>query len=346
MDTALRDKILGSLAGSAIGDAMGAATELLTEGEIIRRFGKPVDSFEVPPPGNPYAGGRDAGQLTDDSSLTLGLCRAYLENQGVMTVEAVVQTILRWSESEYFPRFAGPATKEAVRRLRAGEDPLVVGRHGEISMGGVTNGAAMKISPAGLMHPGDLDAAIRDAVTICLPTHATQIAISGACAVACAVSAALISGATVASVVKAALYGAEKGESIGREKGRIAAGPSVAERLRLAVQIVVGDPQPERACRKIGQLIGSGLPAAEAVPAALGIFMAVEGDPMKAIQWAVNLGDDTDTVGCMTGAISGAYAGIAGISPTLYRQVEEINHLDLASVADGMARMAGGEKGD
>ena len=67
---------------------------------------------------------------------------------------------------------------------------------------------------------------------------------------------------------------------------------------------------------------------------------------MKAIQWAVNLGDDTDTVGCMTGAISGAYAGIAGISPTLYRQVEEINHLDLASVADGMARMAGGEKGD
>ena len=99
MDTALRDKILGSLAGSAIGDAMGAATELLTEGEIIRRFGKPVDSFEVPPPGNPYAGGRDAGQLTDDSSLTLGLCRAYLENQGVMTVEAVVQTILRWKAS-------------------------------------------------------------------------------------------------------------------------------------------------------------------------------------------------------------------------------------------------------
>lgn len=73
MDTALRDKILGSLAGSAIGDAMGAATELLTEGEIIRRFGKPVDSFEVPPPGNPYAGGRDAGQLTDDSSLDAGL---------------------------------------------------------------------------------------------------------------------------------------------------------------------------------------------------------------------------------------------------------------------------------
>lgn len=278
MDTALRDKILGSLAGSAIGDAMGAATELLTEGEIIRRFGKPVDSFEVPPPGNPYAGGRDAGQLTDDSSLTLGLCRAYLENQGVMTVEAVVQTILRWSESEYFPRFAGPRPRRQYGGCARG-DPLVVGRHGEISMGGVTNGAAMKISPPGLMHPGDLDAAIRDAVTICLPTHATQIAISGACAVACAVSAALISGATVASVVKAALYGAEKGESIGREKGRIAAGPSVAERLRLAVQIVVGDPQPERACRKIGQLIGSGLPAAEAVPAALGIFMAVEGDP-------------------------------------------------------------------
>ena len=346
MNMLLRDKILGSLAGSTIGDAMGAATELLTEDEIIRRFGKPVDSFEVPPANNPYAGGRDAGQLTDDSSLTLGLCRAYLEHGGIITIDAVVEAILRWSESEYYPRFAGPATKEAVQRLRNGDDPLEVGRHGDISMCGVTNGAAMKISPAGLMHPGDLDAAIQDAVTICLPTHGTQIAISGACSVACAVSAAMMENATPFSIGKAALYGAEKGEAIGREKGRIAAGPSVSERLKLAMQIALGESQPSQACRKIGKLIGSGLPAAEAVPAALGIFMAVDGDPMQAIQWSVNLGDDTDTVGCMVGAISGAYAGIGRISEKLLRQIEQINHLDLTTIANAMTRILDSDKGD
>jgi len=45
MDYSLYHRILGSLAGTAIGDAMGAATELLTEEEIVKRFGAPVESF-------------------------------------------------------------------------------------------------------------------------------------------------------------------------------------------------------------------------------------------------------------------------------------------------------------
>ncbi|MEG2263879.1 MAG: ADP-ribosylglycohydrolase family protein [Acinetobacter sp.] len=336
MYLALEQKILGSLAGSAIGDAMGAATELLTEGEIIRRFGKSVDSFELPPKNNPYAGGRAAGQITDDSSLTFFLCNAYLQNHGLMTVELAAQTMLKWSESEYFPRFAGPATKNAVERLRKGENPLIVGRHGDISMGGTTNGAAMKISPAGLMHPGNLDASIEDAILICLPTHGTQIAMSGACAVACAVSSALCDAATVGSVLEAALYGAQRGETLGCERGRIAAGPSVIDRIKFAIQIVLGEDSSERACRKISRLIGTGLPIAEAVPAALGIFLAEQGDPMSAIKRGVNLGDDTDTVGCIVGAISGAYAGIDRVSASLYHQVDEINHLHLADMAKAL----------
>lgn len=332
----LYEKILGSLAGSAIGDAMGAATEVQTEMEIAKRFGKRVTDFEEPPAEHPHSGGRKAGQITDDSSLTFAFAKAFVANKGVMTVELAAQTMVEWSKSEYYPRFAGPATIEAVKRLQNGEDPFVVGRHGEISLRGVTNGAAMKISPAGLMNPGDFDAAVRDAVTICIPTHGTQLAMSGACAIACAVAEAVSDSATVYSVLDAGLRGAIEGERIGERKARIAAGASVIERTKLAYQIVLGEDNKDEACRKIGKIVGSGLPASEAVPAALGIFMAMNGDPMKCIEWGVNIGDDTDTVACIVGALSGAYAGCTRISKDLFKQVQAINHLDLEKLANEM----------
>ncbi len=332
----LYEKVLGSLVGSAIGDAMGAATEVQTEEEIVRRFGKRVSDFQEPPRNHPHSGGRSAGQITDDSSLTFYLAEAYVENQGTISVDNVVNVLLEWSKSEYYPRFAGPATIEAVRRLQDGEDPVTVGRHGEISLRGVTNGAAMKVSPAGLMHPGDFEAAMEDAITMCIPTHGTQIAMSGACSIACAISEALTDHATVSSILEAALKGAIDGERIGKQRGRIAAGASVVERIKLAYQIVLGEDDKDLACRKLGKIVGSGLPIAEAVPAALGIFMAMDGDPMKCIEWGVNIGDDTDTIACIVGALSGAYAGINEISSELFKQVKEINGLELEKLANDM----------
>ena len=51
-----------------------------------------------------------------------------------------------------------------------------------------TNGAAMKISPIGLLNAGNIDQAIRDAITVTMVTHDNYLALSGACAVACSQS--------------------------------------------------------------------------------------------------------------------------------------------------------------
>ena len=64
--------------------------------------------------------------------------------------------------------------------LKAGEDPQLSGVHGD------TNGGAMRISPLGLIHPGRPEAAVHDAIIACTPTHFTNVALSGACAVAAA----------------------------------------------------------------------------------------------------------------------------------------------------------------
>lgn len=341
MDERLYRHILGSLGGTAIGDAMGAACELLSGDEIIRRFGGVVRDFRRPPEANPYAGGREAGQITDDASLTFYLSETYIAGEGLITPRTVADTILRWSQNgEYFPRFAGPSTKGAVERLRAGEDPLVVGRGAEISPGGTTNGAAMKASPAGLTHPGDLEGALSDAVTVCLPTHATQIAISGAAAVACAVAEALTERSTPMSIVQAAQWGAAMGERRGRELGRVAAGPSVEARIEMAIHLALVSSDAESACRQIARYVGSGLATAEAVPAAIGIFLAAKGDPRETIVWSANMGDDTDTVAAIAGAISGALGGIERLPGDLYEEVTRVNNLQLERLARGLTTIA------
>jgi ADP-ribosylglycohydrolase len=341
MNNNLYNKILGSLAGCAIGDAMGAATELLNSDEILRRFGGIVQDFKCPPAANPYAGGREAGQITDDASLTFYLAEAYITAGGKISPRLVADTILRWSDNyEYFPRFAGPSTKSAISRLRQGEDPVTVGLQGEISPGGVTNGGAMKVSPAGLVNPGNFEQAISDAIIICQPTHGTQIAMSGAAAIACAIAEALVEGSTTMSVIKSAVRGAVKGEMLGKRIGRIAAGPSVVKRMNLAIHIALTAPDAETACRKIGEYVGSGLHMAEAVPAALGLFLATEGELFETIKWAVNIGDDTDTVAAIAGSVAGAFRGFKQVPPQLYQQVTEINHLELDKLAAGLTKIA------
>ncbi|TMJ08112.1 MAG: ADP-ribosylglycohydrolase, partial [Bacillati bacterium ANGP1] len=52
----LYDRILGSLAAGAIGDAMGAATEQRSFSEILKLFGRPVREFRKPPPDSPFSG--------------------------------------------------------------------------------------------------------------------------------------------------------------------------------------------------------------------------------------------------------------------------------------------------
>ena len=75
-----------------------------------------------------------------------------------------------------------------------------------------TNGAAMKISPIGLMNGGNIDQAIRDAVTVTMVTHDNYLALSGACAVAAAVSHAVMPEASVYSVLQVGFMVQKKGK--------------------------------------------------------------------------------------------------------------------------------------
>ncbi|OPX85864.1 MAG: ADP-ribosyl-(dinitrogen reductase) glycohydrolase [Pelotomaculum sp. PtaB.Bin104] len=332
------DKILGGLLGAAVGDAMGAATEARTTEQIIQIFGHEVTDFEKPP-ADAIGAGNERGQLTDDFSCAYFIASHIIRHNGLVNQEIVKEAIIDWSEHKvFFERFAGPTTRLAIKKFKGettkGADTI------EVLPWQATNGAGMRISPIGLLNPGNLGSAINDAVTATLTTHDNHLAISGACAVACAVSRAMLPDADVYQVVQAGLYGAKEGERIGQQVGKIAAGPSVVRRMEMAVRIGLGQGTPREKMFEIADRVGSGLHISEAVPAAFGLFIANGGDAMASIIGGVNIGYDTDTVATMTGAIAGTLQG-AGAFPNHYLELlDQVNGIDLANLARGIEKIA------
>ncbi len=327
-------RVLGGLYGAVCGDAMGAATEMLSRRQIVAAFGW-LDTF-VPPDRSPFAAGRAAAQVTDDASQMLAIARA-LTRSSPLTPADVAAALLDWAnDEEMLRRFAGPTTRAAIERFRQGADPVAVGLETAGPFRGTSDGAAMRVAPIGWIHPGDLPGALADAVTSCVPTHATQVAIAGAAAIACGVAAAMEPAATVQRVVEACRWGAQEGERAGLVHGRDVPAPSVAARIDLGVAIASRCTDLADAVTSVGDAIGAGIHTAEAVPAAVALFAAANGVPADAIVAATNVGDDSDTVATMAGALAGTLSGVDAIPEPWRELVDSANSLDLLAIARGL----------
>lgn len=343
MESKLYKKILGCLSMVAIGDALGMPCHDMTIDEIRERFGGPVETFFPPFADTRVHRGLKAGQITDDTILTLAVAQAYIENDGCITPSLISISLLkgykRAVEAGNGTMF-GPSTRKAMESIEAGNDPVKNCLSENHPMAGASNGAAMKIAPVGLVHPGNIDAALHDAVDVCLPSHCTQTAIASACAIAAGVAEAMTDEADVFSVVQAALAGARKGALLGMEKGRTVPLPSVADRIELAVSLALKAEDVGAADRSFADIIGTGLPAYESIPTAIGIFVAAEGDPQKCVIGGANVGYDTDTIASMAGALAGALKGFDAVPQTLYRDIKNVNGIELEKIASGLERIA------
>lgn len=326
------DKILGSLYGSSLGDAMGAVTELRSREMILETFNGYVNTL-IKPPDDTFARGRKAGEVTDDFSLTCFTIEAILERGGKIDELAAHHALIDWSNDEQtFEQFAGPTTRAAIQKLRGNpvSSPydFIVCDNAK-----ATNGSAMKISPAGLFNPGDLDRAIADAIVLCLPTHRNLPSISGACAAAAAVSEAMTGTANVHSVIQAAIYGAEKGIKEAEGRAVRLSVPSVVKRIELAVELGLKAGSMEQAMVDMADIVGTGIAVYESVPAVFGLIAAAKGDAMKTLIAAVNTGSDTDTMASIAGGILGALHGSAVFPEDELKLVEKVNGYDLKALA-------------
>ena len=314
----LKDRIYGCLAGLALGDALGMPTEMLTPEEIKAEFGW-VDRLVRAPAWHPHKGFAP-GQITDDTGQALAIVHA-IGDDGTLTAASVAIELLKWADAtgESLPAILGPSTRRALDKLRAGEDPRQSGQQG------ITNGAAYRAIPLGLVNFDQPDQLMQQVVEACLPTHGTCVAISGAAAVAGAIAEALTEVTSLESILAAAKRGAEQG----RRHGTWAWGTPLEKRIDLAVRLIAENPLPDAALAALYNFVGVGMETAESVAAVFGVICLAKGDPMLAVTYAANIGGDTDTIAALAGAICGTWRGIDAIDRRMLAQVEKVSCLDL-----------------
>ena len=87
---------------------------------------------------------------------------------------------------------------------------------------------------------------------------------------------------------------------------------------------------------ELGSIIGSGIAINEAVPCVFGILVATGGKALESIRMGANIGNDTDTVATMTGAIAGAMCGYKVFPDDWIRQIDKVNNIDICLLANAI----------
>jgi ADP-ribosylglycohydrolase len=319
------DRALGALTGLALGDALGMPTQLLPRERIRHRYGV-LTGFIDAPDDNEISRGTPAARVTDDTDQTVILGRLLVEGGGHVDPRRFADELLRW-EREMVERgsadLLGPSTRRALQLVANGVPPSESGRWGD------TNGAAMRVTPVGIVYPPTPLDRLADAVAdVNRVTHDTTVANAGAAAVAAAVSAG-IDGASPAEAVDVALAAAEAGAT----RGHYVAGADVATRIAWACELVHG--RGSDGLDLIYRLIGTGVATQEAVPAAFAVITLHPDDPWYACRAAASLGGDCDTIAAIAGAISGACHGFASLPAEAVATLRAANPgLDLDTLAE------------
>jgi ADP-ribosylglycohydrolase len=335
--TDARARAAGALYGLAVGDALGMPTQSLPRPAIVARYGPLLEGFHPGPPDHPLAAGRPAGTVTDDTEQAVLLATLIIEGHGRVDAAELAARLLAWEDSMRARGsldLLGPSTRQALAALLAGADVAEAGQSG------VTNGAAMRITPVGIAtSAGDLGVLVDRVVEASRVTHNTGVALAGAAAVAAAVSAG-IEGASVAEATQVAVEAA----ALAAGRGHWVAAADVAARISWAAGLVAGrGPDAaggvvaggglDEVMEIVYTLVGTSLATQESVPAVFAVLAAVPDDPWLACRAAASLGGDCDTIAAMAGAIAGACHGVDAFPGTVRGTVARVSHLRLDEIA-------------
>lgn len=325
-DRKLSEKIQGALTGVAFGDSFGMPVEMWSRQRIAAEYGEIREHL----PGNGknlVSKGFRAFEITDDTISTMLVIEMLSSSGGLVDPGKFMELLKKWAESS--PKSSmviGPSTAKAMEKIAAGV-PME-----ETGLTGTTNGAAMKIIPIGLLHdPQHLDEMVSDVRLLCLPTHNTSSAISGASAAAAAACYGVNGGIDMDEMVTVAGIAAEKGLAWGNQIGA----PSVRARLEFGVQYFKCHSVKE-SIEFVADIIGTGLPVEESVVAAISFAYLARADPLLCAEYAVQAGGDTDTIAAVACGICGAFCGKNGFDAGIVRKLEDVNGLSFEALTDQM----------
>jgi ADP-ribosylglycohydrolase len=281
-----RNRKMGVIYGTAIGDAMGFPVEF---------HSNPQGVVDLPTPAL-YSDDTQMFRATLEGLMAAGP-NASLEEAAVHVAKAYVA----WSVSPENNRAPGAACMGGCARLARGIPWRQAGRP---DSGGC--GAAMRSMAYGMCHQNNPTMAAQWAAEHALMTHGHPMAQASAAAMAAGTAASLM----VLTPVE-----------IARQMAKAASPYDTTTASMLAQAMLWAFDANISSAEVLDKW--RGWAGHEAVAAALFCFLRAPSGFHDAVILAVNSPGDSDSLGCMTGALSGAYFGIAGIPLGFVRNIED-----------------------
>lgn len=287
-ESLLIDKAYGALIGHAIGDSFGDAART-PEKHFMYGITMDFDEGEVP--------------STDDTDFALLTAQTLIECSGKLTIDDVVKSWIKYVGPNKELKRGGASEIEGMANIKRGIMPPESGKFNAYN---ISDGAAMRITPIGIICAGDPDKAAHYAEIESSLSH-WRDGIWGAQAVAAAVSVAM-TDATIDEIINTALKFMPEDSWL-------------RYNMLKAIEIINNSNSFEEAWTPLHHQLWSTYKAAvpEAVVEAFAILMLTKGDFKKGIIYGGNFGRDADTIGAIVGAISGALSGANNI-PEVWKE--------------------------
>lgn len=289
----LHTALEGVILGTAVGDAIGLPREGLSARRAERIFGgRPYEYCLLPR--------ARRGMVSDDTEHTCMVGQAILACGGDpgRFARAMAWRLRGWFAT--VPAGIGMATLKACLRLWLFFPPH---RSGVRSAG---NGPAMRAAVLGVLYRDD-PVRMREMVEVSSRiTHTDERAVEGALAIAIAAAEASRAGTDPVGAVTAQIRNAELLDAIGRCAEHLQSGSSPAD-----------------FAQAMGWKHGVSGYICHTVPAALFCWLRNRESFRDAVESAIALGGDADTVGAITGALAGATLGADAIPPTWLHELRD-----------------------
>jgi len=265
-------------------------------------------------------------QFTDDTAMAKVLAKHLTEEKDKVNGAKLVREFASAFTQEPWRGYGSSTAKllEKVQDMSEGKDVLVPAKEVFDGKGSFGNGAAMRVHPVALANPDDEEKCVSAARDQAETTHTHSQGVDGAVLLAVAVQRALHGGANV-DIMNALSKRASKMEAVWQSKMAL-----IEECLTLDDDV------------KAKAKLGNEVSAANSVPAAIYSALRVREEKSQefegfslfeqALMLAYSFGGDTDTIGSMAGAISGALHGAEAIPGYLLKRSEAAEEIeDLAT---------------
>lgn len=280
----LEDRFTGSLVGLAVGDALGASVEFLERGsyEEIREY---------------RSGGKlnvSLGEYTDDTAMSLCLVQSLIEDG--FDEASQLEYYAKWYKNAYMSADnrvvgVGKTVQRSIMRHMGHKDTVSKYKNTKKDAG---NGSLMRITPIALFNHKNIKKALSQSALSSYTTHGLDV-----CADACMMYAGLIVGV---------LQGLGKSEVLSDKFADYLFSLAQEYDISKDVKSILKGSYKEKSRDEIystGYVIYS-------LESALWCFYNSSTFEEGLIK-AVNLGNDTDTIGAIYGQLAGAYYGYEAI---------------------------------